>query len=467
MIKLTATLAAFVLVSCATPPAAEQKTPSAPPAVRDEAVEGPAEGPNGGDEDRSSTADVALEAETEADAAGVASSDSSPSRGEDAARRAPWREALQGDDNVHRASKAAPLARPRTAFEMEARARAAFAELTPDERREVMDAFVGACSSVASFQRTLLEYALKLSERDAGLWPEVGEAPIFDPLVHADKQPIPRTHLAPDDPVALAASAQILGAIPPRALQSAWEYDYATRELRRLPGENEPERIFANGLLGMPPQWDLAEALVERTLDDGSLQQTFQAFAHAYTDRSGGVYPGITLYDAHASRADIEMPDVDCLGVIHELLGDWDTWKSMVPEAQHASLYARVGDLFRDAHHHRGLRHNLARTYLCAATELRDGYENHLDRFHALWESAHSDPNELAPLLPNPSGWYDFLQGWSDELEGDLMKFLKGVNRHYTLERDENGVRAALYRVLGDYGAYERLAATAAPSKGS
>ena len=39
------------------------------------------------------------------------------------------------------------------------------------------------------------------------------------------------------------------------------------------------------------------------------------AFGPAYTDRNGNVYPGVTLYDAWASGPEIEMPDVDVLGV--------------------------------------------------------------------------------------------------------------------------------------------------------
>jgi hypothetical protein len=43
--------------------------------------------------------------------------------------------------------------------------------------------------------------------------------------------------------------------------------------LRRVVSADEPQRIFENALRGHPPKLDLAEALVERMLDDGSQKQ--------------------------------------------------------------------------------------------------------------------------------------------------------------------------------------------------
>jgi hypothetical protein len=295
-----------------------------------------------------------------------------------------------------------------------------------------------------------------------GDWPTAEQPAWFDPEVHADQQPIPRTLLDPSSAAARGVGRQIFGNIAPRRLKSGWVYDYARRSLVRLPDAYDSARLFENALLGLPPGWDLAEALVERALDDGSLQRHFAAFAHAYTDREGGVYPGITLYDAWASRTQIEMPDVDTLGVIHDVLDDWHTWTSVVPAEAQPSLYGRIAELFQLAHHHRSLRHNLARAYLCGSTELRDGYQHNLDRFHTLWETARSIPAELAQRLPDAAGWHDFLQGWSDQLDGDIPLFLKGVNRHFTLDNDARLVREKLLWVLDQYGAYQKLDAAAA-----
>ena len=137
-------------------------------------------------------------------------------------------------------------------------------------------------------------------------------------------------------------------------------YDYATREVRHTRDVKDPERIFKNGLAGCAPDLDLCAALVERMLDDGSQQKTLAAFAHAYTDRDGRVYPGVTLYDAWSSGVEIEMPDVDTLGIVHTLLDDWKTWKAPVDASQHDKLYAKIGELYRALHRLQGLRHALA-----------------------------------------------------------------------------------------------------------
>src|SRR5262249_29966935 len=147
--------------------------------------------------------------------------------------------------------------------------------------------------------------------------------------------------------------------------------------------------------------------------DDGSQQKTLAAFLHAYTDREGGVYPGVTLYDAWASGAEIEMPDVDCLGIVHSVLDDWKTWRAPVPATKHEALYDRIGKIFVDAHRHRSLRRALATVFLEGSPALRDGFVDSVGNFHALWEDCGSTPAELAKRLPKPKDRTEFLSAWT------------------------------------------------------
>jgi hypothetical protein len=169
----------------------------------------------------------------------------------------------------------------------------------------------------------------------------------------------------------------------------------------------------------------------------------------------------VTLYDAHSSalayQVTVEMPDVDTLGIVHDLLGDWDTWKAPVPGEQHDALYGRLTELLRPLLHHRGLCTNLARTYLCGNAELRDRYMHNLDNFHALWESVASDPAALQAKLPDEAGWHDFLQGWDDTLAANPEILYRGTSRHATLDRETHRVRATLLRLLDEYGAIARV----------
>src|SRR5688572_8919809 len=356
-------------------------------------------------------------------------------------------------------SLAALAPREATGAEADARPRRAFLALSEAEQRDFLEWFTVECEKLGTFQGTLIRYVLDQETREASAWPELRPLAWFDEKVHAAGHPIPRELLAADADEVVAVRNQILHAPGTRRLDSGWMVDYGERTLVRLPRQDDPVRVFENALLGMAPGWDLTEALVELALDDGSLQKGFQAFAHAYTDRWGGVYPGVTLYDAHASMpgVSIEMPDVDALGIVHTLVGDWTTWVSPVPAEQHEGLYQRLSELFKPLLHHRGLRASLARTFLCGSAELRDSYRFNLDNFHALWESVSSDPAALAAKLPDEAGWRDFLQGWDDHLNENSELKLRGMSRHAALERDGQGVRARLLSLLEEYGAIGKI----------
>lgn len=341
--------------------------------------------------------------------------------------------------------------------EADERARRAFEALSVEEQRDLLLWFAAECENLRTFQHTLIRYVLDAETRPVEGWPALAPAPIYDPKVHSPGQPIPRRPLAAGSSDAVAVRNLLLSAPGTRRLDSGWMVDYAQRTLVRLPHQDDPRRMFENALLGMSPDWDLAEALVELALDDGSLQKEFTAFAHAYTDRWGGVYPGVTLYDAYASLQTIEMPDVDTLGVLHDLVGEWDLYQAPVAAHQHEELYAKTGAIFKRLIRHRGLRTNLARTYLCGTAELRDGYGNNLDNFHALWESVSSDPATLAAQLPDDAGWRDYLQAWVDRCAAEPELLMKGTLRHAQLAREELAVRATILRLLGEYGAYARI----------
>src|SRR5690606_37332929 len=108
-------------------------------------------------------------------------------------------------------------------------------------------------------------------------------------------------------------------------------------------------------------------------------------FAHAYTDREGNVFP-LSLYDAWSSGLEIEMPDVDALGIAHEVLGETTRWKAPIPAAQHDELYALISERFQAARPYRGLREALAACWLAAEPVLWDGFGETAPELHALWQ---------------------------------------------------------------------------------
>jgi len=329
---------------------------------------------------------------------------------------------------------------------------AKFRLLSAGERKDLADYFRLECEHLATFQGSLVAHVLGERDRDPSAWPEDGPAPHYASSEHTPENDIPRRVLAEDAPEVLRQKALTFARRPKAEFESAWRYDYGRRELRRAKSWKDPERIFANGLKGFPPDHDLARALVELALDDGSQRKSLAAFDHAYTDREGNVYPGITLHDAWASGREIEMPDVDALGIVHDVLGDWTTWKAPVPSTRQDALYERIGELYAPAHAHRALRHALAACYLEGSPADGEGYETYLDNLHTLWEDCRSTPEVLAQRLPPPGKRAEFFEAWTRTCfeKGEL--FQAGLARRKTLTADGRAVRALLLRLLEEFG---------------
>jgi hypothetical protein len=338
----------------------------------------------------------------------------------------------------------------------DARALAAFASLEAPARKEFLEFLELEIGQARLFQHELLRYVLRADGRAPADFPEAGPATWFDPATHAPAQPIARRALAPDSPALLAGRRELLAGNPPRALASAWSYDYGRREVVRLPGWDDPARSVANALAGYAPGYDRAEALVERALDDGAQQKALAAFGHLYTDRAGNAFPGVTLYDAWSSGAEIEMPDVDTLGLYHALTGDFGTYHAPVPGSRQGPLYEALGQPFRDARSHRALRHALA--LVCLEGQPGLGiYDGLLLNLHLAWEKAHSTPAELAPTLPSVAKRQAWIDALIAEGRGKPEAWAAAELRRDTLARAGEVVRAITLAGLQEFGAFKKL----------
>lgn len=343
------------------------------------------------------------------------------------------------------------------------RVRQAFSFLLDGEQEEAVEWFRFEVSVLDTFQLRCLRFILAEAERDPGFWPEADELPYFDPATHAPRQPIPRRRLAPDDSRALRMRAEVNRTRPPRRLRRAWSYDWASGEPRRLAVKDEIERTFENALGGFAPDLDLAEVLVLAELDTGAQRVVLGAFEHAYTDRVGRVFAQ-SLYEAWASGVEIEMPDVDILGIVHTVLDEWGRWVAPVSARKHKALYATLGDLFASARRYRGLREALAALYLNADPVLWDGYGESRARLHALWDRDTSLPAPMSERLPtDPDAWTDFLASWAETCQEEPDLRAAGLAREATLTSDAARVRATLVWVLEQMGAFERDARPSPP----
>lgn len=336
------------------------------------------------------------------------------------------------------------------------RLRKAWSYLLPAEQDEALARFEGEVSGLPTLQNRLLRHVSRLAELDIGMAPVDQPAPYFDPKVHAPAQPIPRRTLDPQSKDAQDQRASMLTEIAGEFALARCRYDWGQRLVLRAASFDDLDRRMESALAGRAPGFDWARAWVERALDGGAHQATFAAFGHAYTDRAGNVYAGVTLYDAWSSGAKMEMPDVDALGLVHELLGDWKRWVAPVPAIEHDRLYASVGKLFVPAHRYRALREALARTFVEGTVPLRDGFGAQIDRLHALWEACLSQPLDLAARLPADAETSEFLAKWTLECEEDAKVRDAGKQRRATLDADSQQVRALWASILTDLGALDR-----------
>ncbi|MBK7641859.1 MAG: hypothetical protein IPJ19_02225 [Planctomycetes bacterium] len=356
------------------------------------------------------------------------------------------------------------------------RALAAFAHLDASERKDFVDYLRLEIGQEGLFQGELVHFVLRSDARAPESFPEAHEPAFYDPAVHAPEQPTPRHPLAANDSRLREVREQFAGHGARRALDSAWSYDYARREVVRQRGWDDPARIVRNALAGYEPDYDRAEALVEAALDDGSQQKVFQAFGHAYTDRLGVVYTGVTLFDAWASGAEIEMPDVDTLGLYHDLRGDWSRFRA--PVSNQGPLYEALGEYFREANRFRGLRHALALSYLAGRPELGT-YAGMLENLHLAWEKARSTPLALVQTLPStrtlegagaapiaaPRGptWQEYLDALVAEGREQPEEWAAAELRRDTLARAPDLVRTKVLEGLHAFGAYQKLERPPAP----
>lgn len=326
-------------------------------------------------------------------------------------------------------------------------------KLEAKDQREIGLWFEAEAKRLDTYQNGLINWIRGTVDHDPHDWPQAEPAPLYDAAEHAPAQPIQRRFVKPDSAAADKAREMFFADVPKRSLDPAFVYDWARGTVVHVADRSDPARIVRNGLAGYPPGLDLAEALVTMALDDGSQRKTLLAFGHAYADRSGRAIPGITLYDAWASGSTLEMPDVECLGIVHELSGDWKTWTAPVPGGKQEPLYNHIGGYFTDARRFRGLRTALARTWLNGNAVLRDNYGGTEETLHAIWETHSATPSSLLEELPTPRQWEQWLSRWAKRVDDEPKEAEKGRNRRRQLAGDAARVRRVLVGVMREYGA--------------
>jgi hypothetical protein len=329
-----------------------------------------------------------------------------------------------------------------------------WAKLPEEMRQEVGRWYQAEIRATRTYQGQLVSYILDGLDHDPRDWPAGSSEPaLYKASVHAPAQVITRRFVARPSRSQQAWIRKVFRARASEAAPPAWTYDYArgTVVSRTESGavQASPSHLFRLALAGRVPDSDLAQAIVASRLDQGGQRVAHRAFAHAYSDRAGMALRQVSLYDVWASGLEMEMPDVECLGIVHDVLGDWKSWVAPVPPTKHDELYERIGLIFLDLRTERELGQALAATYFQADPPLAATYLAHRDRMHALWAQVGCDPAVLVADLPTTDEQLE--KFWSvrgKALDSDLALWEAGGVRRAALAADGHKVRSTLVRVM-------------------
>lgn len=332
---------------------------------------------------------------------------------------------------------------------------AAWAGLSESDRADTTQWFIAECDRAQDFRAGLERYVMGQIDGPLHDWPAAEETPRFDPKTHAPAQVIPRRFVDTSTKENSKTFKRVAGGTLKRNLTPSVVYDWASGKIVTVAPWDDPERIAMTAAAGFTPYTDLVEAWVTKALDDRSMAEHAKAFGHAYSDRNGRAFKELTLYDAWSSGAELEMPDVECLGIIHALDDDWKTYVAPVPPRQHQKLYSKIAAHFGDYRKYRGLRDAAARSYIQSSPKLPRGYAIAMERLHGFWESVGSDPMKLALELPDSKGWEEWFnkKGAQVDGNGDLVGRRRG--RIKALKDSEAWARRTFYGILREYGAFD------------
>jgi hypothetical protein len=222
----------------------------------------------------------------------------------------------------------------------------------------------------------------------------------------------PSAHFDPDEwtggvaparhviPPADSRHRSVYAAMPPVAvlqdLARRVAYDWSRGTLVRCaPAPGWRER-FASYLRGYPPHADAAYARALAALDRDPEQRRLAVyFEHTYADRDGGVFAGVSLYQAWYAGDTIEMPDVDAIAFAVSILGDRSYHSPIPADARRDRLYAKIRAGALSHRKYRTMLEAAAAAVIRSDPEMDEMYARLAPRFHYLWKLCDDDADRL------------------------------------------------------------------------
>ena len=330
--------------------------------------------------------------------------------------------------------------------------RRAWKALPMGDRGEIAAWYRAECDRRKTFSRQLERHVFHSLKKPRGNWGAVLPLAVYDAAKHAPAQPILRKLLGPDNPKVQAERKRMgLRSLKPTP---AWTYDWTRGLVQQAKDPFAPDHLFELALAGRSPEQDLAVALIEQFLDLGALRGVHKAFGPTYASRTGTAYGGISLYDAWGSGVKIEMPDVECLAILHEVDNDWKSFTAPVPGNRQAPLYKRIGEMFHQIRRERSLAQALALSYFDVEPELEETYASAKDRLQLFWSQHDSALDVSKGALPASEDWDSWWEGLA-KLQDDEGLMERAAERRMAVRAEGARLRGIMVWVMREWGALE------------
>ncbi len=184
------------------------------------------------------------------------------------------------------------------------------------------------------------------------------------------------------------------------ALAGAVAYDWQQGAACWNGAEPTDDQKVANLARGFGPGADHAVARIHAALDRAPRARALgDYFEHLYADRDGGVFAGVTLYDAWRSGKKLEMPDTDAVAFARLVLHTQAHVAPLPADRRRERLYQQIAAAFAEHHEHRTLVQALAATFVAADPPLDLAWQALVDRCHWIWERHDRDVAAAAAWL--------------------------------------------------------------------
>lgn len=279
-------------------------------------------------------------------------------------------------------------------------------------------------------------------QQDPGQLADSPPPVFFDPQEWTNGVAPPRYVIPHDDPRHRDVRSAMPAIVVLPELARSVRYDWRTGALVKAAPIGWRER-FSNLVHGYPPAADAAYARVLAGLDhDPEQRKLADYFEHTYADRSGGVYAGVTLFEAWYAGDTIEMPDVDAIAYAVKLRGD-RSFQSPIPgDHRRDRLYEFIK---RSALSHRKYRTMLeaaAAAFVRAEPDMDPMYARLAPRFHYLFATHEDDLDRVRGALAKLGSRDALIESVDSTVVADPQAMDRRERRKEELAAMEQKIRA-------------------------